>query len=108
MYKQWTTLEIEDLKALSNICSNKELAKEFGTSSACISDKLSQLGLTNEYRYYSEDDKNKIKNMILNGLNKNDIIKIINRSRNSFNNYLYRNYKTFNIKKENEQLAKQK
>lgn len=108
MYKQWTTLEIEDLKALSNICSNKELAKEFGTSSACISDKLSQLGLTNEYRYYSEDDKNKIKNMILNELNKNDIIKIINRSRNSFNNYLYRNYKTFNIKKVKEQLEKEK
>lgn len=108
MRKEWTVLEIEDLKALSVNYSNKELAEEFGTSSACISDKLSQLGLTNEYRYYSEDDKNKIKNMILNGLNKNDIIKIINRSRNSFNNYLYRNYKTFNIKKVKEQLEKEK
>ena len=108
MYKQWTTLEIEDLKALSNICSNKELAKEFGTSSACISDKLSQLGLTNEYRYYSEDDKNNIKDMILNGLKKNDIIKVINRSRDSFNNYLYRNYKTFKIEKVKEQLEKEK
>lgn len=108
MYKQWTTLEIEDLKALSTTCSNKELAEEFGTSSACISDKLSQLGLTNEYKYYSENDKNKIKNMILNGLNKNDIIKVINRSRDSFNNYLYRNYKTFKIKKVKEQLEKGK
>lgn len=108
MYKQWTTLEIEDLKALSAICNNKELAKEFGTSSACISDKLSQLGLTNEYRYYSEDDKNNIKDMILNGLKKKDIIKIINRSRDSFNNYLSRNYKTSDTKKIKEQLEKEK
>ena len=108
MRKEWTTLEIEDLKALSNICSNKELAEEFGTSSACISDKLSQLGLTNEYRYYNEDDKNNIKNMILKGMNKNDIIKTINRTRDSFNNYLYRNYKTFNIKEIKEQLEKEK
>lgn len=108
MYKKWTTLEIEDLKALSATYSNKELAEEFGTSSACISDKLSQLGLTNEYRYYNEDDKNNIKDMILNGLKKNDIIKIINRSRDSFNNYLHRNYKTSNIKKIKEQLEKEK
>ena len=108
MRKEWTVLEIEDLKALSNICSNKELAEEFGTSSACISDKLSQLGLTNEYRYYNEDDKNNIKNMILKGMNKNDIIKTINRTRDSFNNYLYRNYKTFNIKEIKEQLEKEK
>ena len=108
MYKQWTTLEIEDLKALSSACSNKELAEEFGTSSACISDKLSQLGLTNEYKYYSEDEKINIKNMILDGKSKKDIIKTINRSRDSFNNYLYRNYKTFNIKKIKEQLEKEK
>lgn len=108
MYKQWTTLEIEDLKALSATCNNKELAKEFGTSSACISDKLSQLGLTNKYKYYSEDDKNNIKDMILNGLKKKDIIKIINRSRDSFNNYLSRNYKTSDTKKIKEQLEKEK
>ena len=108
MRKEWTVLEIEDLKALSITCNNKELAEEFGTSSACISDKLSQLGLANEYKYYSKDEKINIKNMILNGMNKNDIIKIINRTRNSFNNYLYRNYKTFNIKKVKEQLEKEK
>lgn len=108
MYKQWTVLEVEDLKALSATCSNKELAEEFGTSSACISKKLSLLGLTNRYRYYSENDKNKIKDMILSGSSKNDIIKIMNRSRNSFNNYLYRNYKTFNINKVKELLEKEK
>lgn len=108
MRKEWTVLEIEDLKALSITCNNKELAEEFGTSSACISDKLSQLGLANEYKYYSEDEKIGIKNMILSGMDKNDIIKIINRTRNSFNNYLYRNYKTFNIKKVKEQLEKEK
>ena len=108
MYKQWTVLEIEDLKALSATCSNKELAEEFGTSSACISKKLSLLGLTKEYKYYSEDDKINIKNMILKGMNKNDIIKIINRTRDSFNNYIYRNYKTFNIKEIKEQLEKEK
>lgn len=108
MYKQWTVLEVEDLKALSATCSNKELAEEFGTSSACISKKLSLLGLTNKYRYYSEDDRNKIENMILKGSNKNGIIKVINRSRDSFNNYLHRNYKTFNIKKVKEQLEKEK
>ena len=108
MKKEWTVLEIEDLKALSVNYSNKELAGEFGTSSACISDKLSQLGLTNEYKYYSEDEKINIKNMILDGKSKKDIIKTINRSRDSFNNYLYRNYKTFNIKKIKEQLEKEK
>ena len=108
MRKEWTILEIEDLKALSVTCNNKELAEEFGTSNACISDKLSQLGLANEYRYYSEDEKINIKNMILNGMNKNDIIKIINRTRNSFNNYLYRKYKTFNINKVKELLEKEK
>lgn len=108
MYKQWTVLEIEDLKALSATCNNKELAEEFGTSSACISKKLSLLGLTRKYKYYSEDDKNKIKDMILKGMNKNDIIKIINRTRDSFNNYLYRNYKTFNINKVKELLEKEK
>lgn len=108
MYKQWTVLEVKDLKALSATCSNKELAEEFGTSSACISKKLSLLGLTNKYKYYSENDKNKIKDMILNGSSKNDIIKIMNRSRDSFNNYLYRNYKTFNIRKVKEQLEMEK
>lgn len=108
MYKQWTVLEVEDLKALSATCSNKELAEEFGTSSACISKKLSLLGLTNKYKYYSKDDKNKIKDMILNGSSKNDIIKIMNRSRDSFNNYLHRNYKTSNIKIIKEQLEKEK
>lgn len=108
MYKQWTVLEVEDLKALSVTCSNKELAEEFGTSSACISKKLSLLGLTNRYRYYSEDDKNKIKDMILSGSSKNDIIKVIKRSRDSFNNYLYRNYKTVNINEIKELLEKEK
>ena len=46
--------------------------------------------------------------MILKGMNKNDIIKVINRSRNSFNNYLYRNYKTVNINEIKELLEKEK
>lgn len=108
MYKLWTTLEIEDLKALSVNYSNKELAEEFGRSSACISDKLSRLGLANNYKYYTEEDKKEIESMIFGGKTKNEIIKIMKRSRDSFNNYLYRKYKTFNINKIKELLEKEK
>lgn len=108
MYKLWTTLEIEDLKALKVTCSNKELAEEFGRSSACISDKLSRLGLANSYKYYTEEDKKEIESMILSGMTKNEIIKNIKRNRDSFNSYLYRKYKIVNIKKIKELLEKEK